>query len=154
MQSEKYFVSVENRRKQGERRLVRVAMVSGCMVLRMRKVMATPRRLVLACFHFALSLIFPVAQLDVRRLTWNFFFFIKGYRYFLNKQRCETGNIRAVAAWLDPGPTYVPMTVFATNSKCTEIWYHSKKNENWTDFTNSTRCRSCASTDRSKYCQD
>ena len=68
MQSEKYFVSVENRRKQDERRLVRVAMVSG-MVLRMRKVMATPRRLVLACFHFALSLIFPVAQLDVRRLT-------------------------------------------------------------------------------------
>jgi len=49
-------------------RLVRVAMVSGYMVLRMRKVMATPRRLVLACFHFALSLFFSVAQLDVRRL--------------------------------------------------------------------------------------
>lgn len=77
-----------------------------------------------------------------------------GYRYFLNKQRCETGAIRAVAAWLDPGPTYVPMTVFATNSKCTEIWYHSKKNENWTDLTNSTKCPSCASTERRKYCQD
>lgn len=50
-------------------RLVRVAMVSGYMVLRMREVMATSRRLVLACFHFALSLFFSVAQLDVRRLT-------------------------------------------------------------------------------------
>ena len=49
-------------------RLVRVAMVSGYMVLRMRKVMATPRRPVLACFHFALRLFFSVAQLDVRRL--------------------------------------------------------------------------------------
>ena len=40
-------------------RLVRVAIVSGHMVLRMRKVMATPRHLVLVCFHFALSLFYP-----------------------------------------------------------------------------------------------
>ena len=27
------------------------------------------------------------------------------YRYFLNKERCETGGIRSVASWLDPSPT-------------------------------------------------
>lgn len=65
------------------------------------------------------------------------------YWYFLNKQRCETGGIRKVATWLDPGPTYVRITVFATNFHCDQIWHYSKKNENWTNFKNSTMDLRC-----------
>lgn len=54
-----------------------------------------------------------------------------GYRYFLNKERCETGGIRSVASWLDPAPTEPKVNVLAVNSKCSKVYYHSRKVGEW-----------------------
>lgn len=58
------------------------------------------------------------------------------YRYFLNKERCETGGIRSVASWLDPAPTEPKVNVLAVNSICTKVYYHSRKVGEWFEYKN------------------
>ena len=59
---------------------------------------------------------------------------ISGYRYFLNKQRCETGGIRSIASWLDPAPTFPLVNVLAVDSECKKVYYHSKKKGDWFEY--------------------
>lgn len=57
-----------------------------------------------------------------------------GYRYFLNKRRCETGGIRSIATWLDPAPTLPHVNVLAVDAKCKRVYYHSKRRGNWFEY--------------------
>ena len=61
-------------------------------------------------------------------------FFAEAYRYFLNKERCETGGIRSVASWLDPAPTEPKVNVLAVNSNCTKVYFHSRKVGEWFEY--------------------
>lgn len=65
-----------------------------------------------------------------------YFFFADEYRYFLNKERCETGGIRSVASWLDPSPTEPKVNVLAVNPICTKVYYHSRKVGEWFEYDN------------------
>jgi len=65
-----------------------------------------------------------------------YLFFADEYRYFLNKERCETGGIRSVASWLDPSPTEPKVNVLAVNSICTKVYYHSRKVGEWFEYDN------------------
>lgn len=60
--------------------------------------------------------------------------FFSGYRYYLNKRRCETGGMRAIASWLDPAPTYPHVNVLAVDSSCETVFYHSKVVGKWSSY--------------------
>lgn len=55
-------------------------------------------------------------------------------RYFLNKIRCETGGIRAVASWLDPSPVEPKVNVLAVDPNCTQVFYHNRKEGEWRQY--------------------
>lgn len=70
---------------------------------------------------------------------WNFLSaFLSGYRYYLNKRRCETGGMRAIASWLDPAPTYPHVNVLAVDSSCSTVFYHSKVVGKWSSYEKGT----------------
>ncbi|XP_048584768.1 uncharacterized protein LOC5513327 isoform X2 [Nematostella vectensis] len=48
-----------------------------------------------------------------------------GFRYYLNKNRCVTGSIRAISSWLDPAPRVPRVNVLAVDVNCTMVYYHS-----------------------------
>ena len=63
--------------------------------------------------------------------------FHSDYRYYLNKERCETGGIRAIAAWLDPAPTVLRVNVLAVDPGCQTVYYHNKKAQMWSSYEES-----------------
>ncbi|XP_068709507.1 uncharacterized protein [Montipora foliosa] len=67
-----------------------------------------------------------------------------GNRYFLNKVRCETGAIRAIASWLDPSPTLLPpVSVLAVDKNRSAVWYHSKQKWQWLSYGDDAKDISC-----------
>jgi len=58
---------------------------------------------------------------------------ILGLRYYLNKNRCVTGNIRAISSWLDTTPQVPRVNVLAVNKNCSDIYYHSVR-EGWVSY--------------------
>lgn len=62
----------------------------------------------------------------------------KGFNYYMNQKRCETGGIRSIASWLDPTPTVPHVNVLAVDKNCSKVFYHNKKEGSWSKYKKNT----------------